>query len=132
MPDNSQHLIQAARAKHAAAIQRTQEALRHLDRRGEPITFSAVAQAASVHRSWLYRQPTIRAQIQQLRAHHQPRSQRHVPAAQRATTESLQHRIQALTEEANRLREENRALRDQLARQLGAHRQAALGDPHPR
>jgi predicted RNase H-like nuclease (RuvC/YqgF family) len=132
MPDNSHHLAQAAQAKHAAAIQRAQEALRQLDRTGQPISFAAVAQAASVSRSWLYRQPALRTQIERLRATQRPRSHRQVPAAQRATIDSLHHRIEALQEEASRLRQENRALRDERARKLGAARQAALGGGHIR
>jgi predicted RNase H-like nuclease (RuvC/YqgF family) len=132
MPDNSHRLAQAAQAKHAAAVHRAQEALRQLDRTGQPVTFAAVAQAASVSRSWLYRQPALRAHIERLRTAQQPRSRRQVPAAQRATTESLQRRIETLQEQTSRLRQENRALRDQLARRLGADRQAALGGGHLR
>jgi predicted RNase H-like nuclease (RuvC/YqgF family) len=132
MPDNSDRLAKAAQAKHAAALQRAQEALRHLDRTGQAITFAAVAQAASVSRSWLYRQPALRTQIQRLRATQQPHSHRQVAAAQRATTESLKRRIEAIQQETSRLRQENRDLRDQLARRLGADRHAALGGEHLR
>jgi predicted RNase H-like nuclease (RuvC/YqgF family) len=132
MPDNSDRLAQAAQAKHVAAVHRTQEILLQLDRTGQPITFAAVAQAASVSRSWLYRQPALRSHIERLRTTQQPRSRRQVPAAQRATTESLQRRIENLQEQTSRLRQENRALRDQLARKLGADRQAALGGRHLR
>jgi Family of unknown function (DUF6262) len=127
MTDNSEYLVQAAHAKHADAVERAQEALRRLDRSGQPITFSTVAQAASVHRSWLYRQPDLRAQIERLRANRQPRTHRQVPTAQRATTDSLRERVEALRQEAARLRQENHALRDQLSRALGAHRQAGEG-----
>ena len=130
MPGNPEHLLQAAQAKHAAALQRTQEALRRLDRSGQPITFSSVAQAACVHRSWLYRQPQLRAQIERLRADQQPRSQRQVPAAQRASTQSLRERLEALHQEAARLRQDNQALRDYISRVLGAQRQAACTTPY--
>lgn len=126
MSGNPEHLLRAAQAKHAAAIQRAHQALRRLDRAGQPITFSSVAQAASVHRSWLYRQPELRAQIERLRANQQPRSPRQVPAAQRASTQSHRERTEALRQESARLRQENQTLRDQLARALGAQRQAAV------
>jgi uncharacterized protein DUF6262 len=132
MADNSHCLAQAAQAKHAAAIQRARDALRQLDHSGQPITFGAMAQAASVSRSWLYRQPELRNQIERLRAIQRPRSGRQVPAAQRATAESFHRRIEALQQQASQLRQENRALRDQLARRLGADRQAALGGRHLR
>ena len=130
MTGNPQHLVQAAHAKHASALQRAQEALRHLDRTGQPITFSSVAQAACVHRSWLYRQPELRAQIERLRADQQPRSHRQVPAAQRASTQSLRERLEALRQEAARLRQDNQALRDYTSRVLGAQRQAACTTPY--
>jgi predicted RNase H-like nuclease (RuvC/YqgF family) len=129
MPGNAERLVQAARAKHTDALQRVQQALRRLDRAGQPITFSSVAQAASVHRSWLYRQPEVRSQIEQLRAGQRPRPHRQVPAAQRASTESLRQRIEAVRQEAARLRHHNQALQDQLARALGAQRQTG---PHSR
>ena len=72
MPGNAEQLVQAARAKHTDALQRVQQALRRLDRGGQPITFSSVAQAASVHRSWLYRQAEVRSHIERLRAGHTP------------------------------------------------------------
>jgi len=38
-------------------------AIRELDRAGQPITFQAVAVAAGVSRSWLYRNPQMRAGV---------------------------------------------------------------------
>jgi small-conductance mechanosensitive channel len=130
MPGNSEHLAQAAHAKHDSALQRAQEALRRLDRAGQPITFSSVAQAACVHRSWLYRQPELRAQIDRLRANQQPRSQRQVPVAQRASTQSLRERVETLRQETARLRKDNQTLRDYISRVLGAQRQAACTTPY--
>jgi hypothetical protein len=120
-------LAQAARKRHAAALQRATDALRRLDRAGAEISFVTVARQAGVSRSWLYRQPELRAQVERLRAKTQPHQRRQVPAAQQASAESLQHRIDALREQAARLTRENHDLRDQLARKLGADRLAALG-----
>jgi len=130
MTDNHERLVQAARARQAAALGRATQALRRLDRHGEEISFSAVAKAARVSRSWLYRQPHIRAQIQHLRAKHRSHSRRQVPAAQRTSTESLLRRVEALQEQATRLNRENQALRDQLARKLGDDRQTGFGGRH--
>jgi hypothetical protein len=130
MSGNSEHLVQAALAKHDSALQRAREALRRLDRTGQPVTFSSVAQAARLHRSWLYRQPELRAQIEGLRADKQSRLHRQVPAAQRASTQSLRERAEALRQETTRLRLENQDLRDQLSRALGAQRQAAFTSPY--
>lgn len=128
MAEIPEQLARAAQVRHAAAVARTREVLRWLDHDGEPVSFAAVAKAASVSRQWLYRQAELRAEIERLRVG-QPRARR-VPVAQRASAESLRHRIEAMREEATRLRRENQALRDQLARKLGAERQSALGGRH--
>ena len=83
----------------AAAHQRTHdtrhravEALRHLDTDGQTITFNSVAHQAGVSRSWLYRQPDLRAKINRLRTPaHAPTAP--VPSAQRASTDSLRQRL---------------------------------------
>lgn len=119
--DNSAAIVAAARARRGATIRRAAETLRRLDEAGEPISFTAVASAASVSRAWLYREPTVRAEIERLRSRSRP-GRRSPPSAERATTESLQCRLEAALDDLSVLREENRRLRDQLARRLGEHR----------
>jgi hypothetical protein len=131
MADNHDPLVKAARARHTAAANRATQALRRLDRHGEEISFSAVAKTAGVSRSWLYRQPQLRAQIQHLRAKQRPGSRRQVPAAQQASTTSLLRRVEALQEQVTRLSKDNQALHDQLAHKLGEDRQATLDRGHP-
>ena len=120
--DNSAYLLQAAARRHQDSLQRAREALRRLDRAAEPITFQAVSKAAGVSRSWLYREPAIRAEIERLRA---PRP---VPgcvgllAAEQASTESLHRRLEVTTDEIRRLKHDNHQLRDQVARLLGERR----------
>jgi hypothetical protein len=121
--DNTRHLIQAAASRRAATIARAQDTIARLDRSGQPVTFRSVATQGAVSRSWLYREPTIRAEIERLRTL-QPDTQR-IPAAQRTTPDSARHRLEVVQEEVHRLREENRQLRDQLARRLGRERTSA-------
>jgi hypothetical protein len=123
--DNSRFLAQAASGRHQATLTRASQAIEHLDRSGQPVTFSAVAAAAGVSRAWLYRHPDIRDLISRLRTA-PPRSAA-MPAAQRATAESLRARLDAAREEITRLRTENTMLRQQIARQLGEHRVQASG-----
>jgi hypothetical protein len=99
---------------------RARDALRRLDRDGHPITFTAVADAADVSRSLLYRDPTLRAQIEALRTR-QPVGPRQ-PALQRATVESLQQRLAAALDDNRALRAENQHLRDRIAIVLGEQR----------
>ena len=128
--DNHAHLLAAVERRSADTDRRAREALRKLDKTGIPITFSAVAAAANVSRSWLYRNVEIRAEIHRLRT--KPSTPAGVPAAQRTSNASLQQRLEsarddgdALRAENQRLRDENRLLRDHLARHLGEERAAA-------
>jgi Family of unknown function (DUF6262) len=130
MAENYEPRVKAAHAGHAGATDRANQALPRLDRHGEEISCSAVAKAALVSRSWLYRQPQLRAQIEQLRSTHRPASRRQVTAAQQASPASLLRRVEALQEQATRLSTQNQASRDQLARKLGSDRHAALGRTH--
>jgi hypothetical protein len=121
--DNSRFIVQAAHDRHDEALQRAQDALRRLDRSGEPITFRSVAEAASVSRAWLYRQPVMRAEIERLRPTTRPNApQPAIPVAQHSSAESLHQRLEGLHEQARQLREENRQLREQVARMFGDQR----------
>lgn len=122
MVDRSHHLVEHARQRSADAHRRVRDAIRQLDRAGEPVTFVAVARAASVSRAWLYRATDLRSEIERLRR--KPNSPTPLPAAQRASPESSQRRIEALLDANRALREENRVLNDRLASLLGEHRDA--------
>ena len=69
--DNSAHIITAARRRSDDARRRAVTALRSLDAGGQPVTFSTVASAAGVSRSWLYAQDDLREQIGRLRTRQQ-------------------------------------------------------------
>ena len=60
-------LSEAAARRHELTRSRAVQALRELDRAGVPVTFTGVAKAARVSRSWLYTQPDISSQIRRLR-----------------------------------------------------------------
>lgn len=119
-PDRRVIALGAAATRRSQAAQaRAKTALRALDARGEPITFQAVAHAAGVSRQWLYTQPELRDEIEQLRAADSNLQDRPVPARERASENSLRHRNRALLEENQRLRAELVAVKDQLAVALG-------------
>ena len=118
--DNTGQLRAAAAARHDHATRRARDALKRLDRNGQPITFQSVAQAAGVSRGWLYRQPDLRDTITRLRS--TPPGHTAVPAAQRASADSLRQRLDTAQDHIARLRTENAALRDQLAHSLGEQR----------
>jgi hypothetical protein len=125
--DNTRYLAQAAAGRHRATLKKASNAIECLDRSGQPVTFSAVAAAAGVSRTWLYRNPGIRNLITRLRT--EPSRPASTRAAQRATAESLRARLDASAQEISRLRAENATLREHAARHLGQQRAQDPGSP---
>ncbi len=128
MTDRVQRLQQAAQARHDDTLARAQDAIARLARRGSTVTYRGIAEAAGVSRSWLYRQESLRQQIDQLRdlpASREPT----MPPAERATADSLRQQIHTYRAEINRLKTENQEIREELARRLGADRAAAITAP---
>jgi hypothetical protein len=117
--DNTAQLINSARRRHELTRAKAIRALRELSRTPTPITFGIVARTAEVSRSWLYAQPDIRTEIQQLRDTARPAPSSRVPVNQRASDPSLRRRLQATCERNRQLAEENQLLRRQLAEALG-------------
>lgn len=115
-------LTTAAAARHQRAVERAEHALRDLDTEGAAISFQAVAQRAGVSRQWLYTQPDLRAEIEQLRDRAPARDA--VPARQRASEASLRQRLESVRAENQRLREENASLKAEIAIAYGHQRQA--------
>jgi hypothetical protein len=121
-PDNSAPIIAAARRRHELTRAKAIRALRELGHAGTPVTFEAVARQAGVSRSWLYAQPDIRAEIQQLRVTSARTPARAVPARQRASEASLLARLETALARNRELASENQRLRRQLAYALGDRR----------
>jgi Family of unknown function (DUF6262) len=92
----------AAQRKRDATIQRATAALAELAEQGAQISFQSVARRAGVSRQWLYDQPALRTQIEQLRE----RPAQGVPARERASDASLQQRLRGLLDDNHALREQ--------------------------
>ncbi len=127
MADRIERLREAAQARHELTLRRAESVLQRMAKRGDPVTFNRVAETAGVSRSWLYRQPTLRQEIDRLRD--ASASLPGLPSAERASTDSLRQQLHTYREEITRLRTENQELREQLARHLGAARTAAVTRP---
>lgn len=112
--DNRAALTAATRHRAATTREQARAALRRLDRDGIPVTFAAVATAADVSRSLLYRDPALRAEIDRLRTHDILGPTRS-PAADRASEASLQQRLATALDDNRLLRDENHQLRQQIA-----------------
>jgi hypothetical protein len=118
-------LREAAARRHELTRARAVQALRELDRAGNPVTFVSVAQSAGVSRSWLYTQPDISGQIRRLRKSTDGTgSAGAIPAGQRTTDASLRTRLTAALDRNKQLAAENARLRRQLAHALGDQRTA--------
>lgn len=114
----------AAQRKRTATMDRATAALAELAADGSEITFQRVARHASVSRQWLYRQPQLRAQIEQLRQ----RPRQGVPARERSREASLHQRLRTALDENRALRDELRDLKHELALAHGIQR-APLASP---
>ena len=117
-------LAEAAARRHELTRAKAIQTLRELDRAGLPMTFTAVASAAGISRSWLYTQPDIRDQIQRLRGTRNGTPASAIPAGQRATDASLRARLTAALQRNQALADENARLRRQLAHALGIVRRS--------
>ena len=129
--DNTAHLARAAEARTQAARKRAIETIRRLDRHAQPITIGAVARAANVSRSFLYRHKDLLAEVDRLRQARPTRSGSQLPSALRATEESRHARDETLRAEIRRLNEENRWLRQQAQTLLGERRAAPHQPKNP-
>jgi Family of unknown function (DUF6262) len=96
------------------AAERARQAIRRLERDGEPVSFQSVAREAGVSRQFLYSQAPLRGEIERLRSAHLEVADG-IPRAQRSSEASLKARNQTLLDENRRLREEIAGLREELA-----------------
>jgi Family of unknown function (DUF6262) len=125
MSERVERLRVATQARHDTTLGRAKNTLASMTRRETPVTFRSVAEAAGVSRSWLYRQPELREQINRLRHTSQSRPGP-LPSDERATVGSLRQQVRTYRDEINRLRTENHQLREHLVRRLGTDRAAAV------
>jgi hypothetical protein len=133
-PDPATPLAVAAARRHELTRAKAVQALRELDRAGSPVTFTSVATAAGISRSWLYTQPDIASQIRRLRTGTSRTAATAIPAAQRSGEASLRTRLPVALQRNQALADENARLRRQFARALGDQRSARTrsgNDPVP-
>lgn len=114
----SEHLIRAARNRHETAIRKSEEALRDLAARGQPITFAAVARQAGVSTDFLYHHPALRSKITSMRGHVSRALvvEQDNPDATSAAVRALSARLKDMN---RRHREEVHALQRDLAASQG-------------
>ena len=86
--------------------------MHQLDAQGMSINFASVVTAATVSRSWLYRDADIRASVERRRTE---RRRQPTPVAQRASDDSIQRQREARIDESVHLKYENKQLRAEVA-----------------
>ena len=133
-------LTAAAKAKSQAKTETTEQAIRSLVKRGEPVTFQAVGREAGVSHAFLYGHPDLRGRIEHLRDQHPPMPAEPAPPARETTLVSTltsqinhikkQHRqqVQSLQTALERAHGENLDLRRELARRGWPGQPAAPAD----
>ncbi|WP_220474509.1 DUF6262 family protein [Mycobacteroides abscessus] len=129
-------LTAAAAARRSDAESRARRAIIKLQNASTPITFVAVAQAASVSTSFLYQHPELRGAIEKHRtlvpARRRPDREAASAASLRTKLEVTLHRNRELAEEVSVLRAENQALRSRLLElSLPGDRQRSSVPPAP-
>lgn len=110
---NVEGLKQNAQKKRQEAIQRTDAGIQQLLKEKRSVNFKTVAEVAGVSTAWLYKEPEIKARIEQLRQQGSPSSKK-APPKQRASDASKDTIIKALKNRCGQLDAELKGLREQL------------------
>lgn len=97
-----QHLRDAAHRRHEQSLERATDALKALSDAGAPITFASVARKAGISTDFLYRQPTLRSKIQEMRTQPQARDTAATPTDEIADSPSAP--VRALSAQLKDLR----------------------------
>ena len=122
---SAEALIASRRRDSTRRRQRVLNALDQLSATGEEISVSAVARAAGVDRSFLYRHHDLRAQIHARAADPTP-----TPVSAKASRQSLLADLANLRDQAQRLRRQNTSLTTRLSELLGQEVFRASGLGH--
>jgi hypothetical protein len=122
---SAEALIASRRRDSTRRRLRVLNALERLSATGEEVSVSAVARAAGVDRSFLYRHHDLRAQI-----HAQAVDPTSSPASAKASRQSLLADLANLRDQAQRLRRQNASLIARLSELLGQEVFRASGLAH--
>lgn len=117
-PGNPANLQKAAAARTTAATARAEAALDRMLRAGQPVTFRGLAAAAPVSLDFLYRNPTIRRRVEQLRAHSQARTTSTQNPSTQTHPDQTSNVIATLTNELTQLKRRHHAQVTELQRAL--------------
>lgn len=125
---NTEGLARHRTGQAAAIADRVEAVISDYERRPDPdgVSLAAVARAAHVSRSWLYRSE-YRTRVEALRITSTRPGASSRSTQSRRTEASLSSRLETALIDNRRLRDENAALRRQLELELGQRRQSIDG-----
>lgn len=116
-------LRRAAKRRSEDSRDRALQAIEAIERRGDSMSFAAVAERAGVSRQWLYTQSDFRERIETTRA--RQGDLRQVPGSPPTSEDSLRARLALALEDNKRLRDEVKLVKQELALALGEQRRGA-------
>lgn len=129
------HLVRAAKARHAETLKRATTALLEMAKTGDPVTFAAVARRAGVSTDFLYNTPSLRTRITNLREQPSTASTAPSPIDTATSTTAIRALSAQLKQQRRQHRGELQALQKALAaahgenlllrRRLSAHEDVA-------
>jgi chromosome segregation ATPase len=108
---NTKGLQAHADQKRADALEKAEAGIRALLKARRAINFESVAEAAGVSRTWLYRQPELRARIEHLRSQQAAKPS---PAAQKASVQSNSAVVRTVKAQNQKLQAQVQELRQHL------------------
>jgi Family of unknown function (DUF6262) len=112
---NTSGLEAHAQQKHQSAIKRTEDAIARLIQDKRSVNFKTVSEESGVSRTWLYKEPEIKAKINQIKTKHSSKS-----LSTSGATDNYGHQpidtsvIDELKKKIKKLETENYALRSHL------------------
>jgi len=110
---NVEGLRRNAQKKRLEAIERTDVGIQQLLKEKRSVNFKSVAEVAGVSTAWLYKEPEIKARIEQLREQGSSSSKK-APPRQRASDASKDAIIKTLKDRCGKLDAEVKGLREQI------------------
>ncbi|SHN37536.1 DUF6262 family protein [Actinacidiphila paucisporea] len=118
MSRNIEALAKAAQRRHKQAETAVEKALRHARMSQQPVSVASIARAAGVSTDFIYRHPTLRPQVEELRRARRNATSNnagHDPDSQAAASTLVRRLTQQLATERRKHREELTQLQSALA-----------------
>ena len=113
---NTEGLSRAAKQRRQETIKRVDSAIKQLLKDEKIINFNSISKIANVGKPWLYKEDTVRQQIENLREKNQVAvdDDQRKSATEGSSSKSKDHLIQMLKGRIHKLTVENKKLQEQI------------------